>query len=150
MQQIESTIIIKAPIDRVFGYVSEPASLAKRWPDMMAIEEVQRLPNGGKRFRWVAKIVGVRCEGTSEDIEFMVHRRIVRQIGGGFKGTVMWGFGPEGDGTQVTLKVQYTIPHALLSRHTLGSIIKQNGRDITALLANLKTRVESQIVVQGD
>ena len=50
MAKIEKTITINAPVEKVFGYVSEPTNLPEIWPSLVEVTDVQPLPNGGKSY----------------------------------------------------------------------------------------------------
>ena len=65
MAKAVKTITINAPVEKVFGYVSEPTNLPEIWPSLVESTDVQPLPNGGHSSRWVYKMAGMRFEGTS-------------------------------------------------------------------------------------
>ena len=143
MAKVEKTITINAPVEKVFGYVEEPANLPEIWPSMVEAKDVQRLPNGGTSFRWVYKMAGVRFEGTSEDTEYVANRRVVSKSKGGIESTITWTFQPEADGTKVTFEAEYTVPIPLLGKLAEAFIVKANEHETELLLANLKARMEA-------
>jgi len=53
------TTNIKAPVEKVFDYLSEPTNLPEIWPSLVEINDVQRLPSGGAQW-WYQKPVGVQ------------------------------------------------------------------------------------------
>jgi len=73
MAKTVKSITIKAPVEKVFDYLSEPTSLPEIWPSLVEIKDVQKLPSGGNRNRWVYKMAGIRLEGTSESEDTEVH-----------------------------------------------------------------------------
>jgi len=143
MAKVEKTITINAPVEKVFGYVEEPANLPEIWPSLVEAKDVQRLPNGGTSFRWVYKMTGVRFEGTSEDTEYVANQRVVSKTKGGIESTVTWTFQPEAGGTKVTYEAEYTVPIPLLGKLAESFIVKQNEREAELILANLKARMEA-------
>ena len=143
MVKTEKTITIKAPVEKVFSYISEPTSLPEIWPSLVEIKDVKPLPNGGHSNRWVYKMAGVRLEGSSEDIEFTPNQRLVSKTKGGADSTQTWIFEPEGDGTKVTFRVEYTVPIPVLGKLAEAIIVKMNDREGDLLLANLKARMET-------
>lgn len=66
MAKTVKSITIKAPVEKVFDYISEPTNLPEIWPSVVEIKDVQKLPSGSNRNRWVYKMAGIRLEGTSE------------------------------------------------------------------------------------
>jgi uncharacterized membrane protein len=143
MAKSETSISIKAPVDKVFGYVSEPTNLPEIWPSLVEIKDVKPLPNGGHANRWVYKMAGIRLEGSSEDIEYVAKQRVVSKTKGGADSTQTWIFQPEGGGTKVTFKVEYTVPIPVLGKLAEAVIVKMNENEGDVILANLKARMEA-------
>jgi uncharacterized membrane protein len=143
MAVLEKSIFINAPTEKVFGYINEPANLPEIWPSMIEAKDVEKLPNGGNRFRWVYKMAGMRFEGTSEDTECVDCERLVSETKGGIESTIDWRFQPEGDGTKTGFEVEYKVPIPLLGRLAESFIVRQNENEMDVLLANLKDRMEA-------
>ena len=126
MAKAGGTITIKSPVEKIFNYISEPENQPEIWPSLMEIKDVERLPNGNTKNRWVYKMAGVRFEGTSESVEYVTNRRIVSKTKGGVESTQTWIFQPEGNETKVTFEVEYTIPVPILGKLAEAIIIKMN------------------------
>ena len=143
MAKVEKSATINAPVEKVFGYISEPANLPEIWPSMVEVKDVQRLPNGGNSFGWVYKMAGMRFEGTSEDTEIVANQRSVSKSKGGIDSTITWTFQPEAGGTKVTFEAEYTVPVPLVGKLAESFIVKQNEREAELILANLKAKMEA-------
>ncbi len=143
MAKVEKTIIINAPVEKVFDYIDQPTNLPEIWPSLMEIKDVQTLPNGGHTDRWVYKMAGMRFEGTTEGIEHVTNQRIVSKTKGGVESTQTWVFQPEAGGTKVTFEVEYNIPIPVLGKLAEAIVVKMNDREGDSILANLKTRMEA-------
>jgi uncharacterized protein YndB with AHSA1/START domain len=143
MAKVERSIVMHAPVEKVFGYAAVPSNLPEFIPSMMEVKDVQPLPNGGHRFRWVYKMAGMRFEGTSEDVEFVPNQRLVAKYSGGIEAIVTWTFLGEAGGTRVTFLGEYTVPVPLLGRLAEAIVVKVNEHETEALLANLKARMEA-------
>jgi uncharacterized protein YndB with AHSA1/START domain len=143
MAKVTRTITINAPVERVFGYINDPTNLPEVWPSMVAVKDVQRLPNGGNRLRWVYKMAGVRLEGLSEDTEVVPNERVVSETKDGIESTITWTFQPEAGGTKVTFEAEYTVPIPVLGKVAEALIVKLNENEAGVLLANLKARMEA-------
>jgi uncharacterized protein YndB with AHSA1/START domain len=141
--RVEKSITINAPVEKVFGYVEEPANLLEYWPSMVEVKDVEPLPNGGAKFGWVYKMAGMRFEGTSEAIEYVANQRTVTENKGGIEGRVTWTYESEDGGTKVTFEAEYTVPIPLLGKLAESLIVKQNEREAETLLANVKARMEA-------
>jgi len=143
MAKVEQSVVIHAPVEKIFGFAADPAHLPEFWPSMIEVKDVQPLPNGGHRFRWVYQMAGMRFEGTSEDVEYVPNQRIVQKSRGGIESTVTWTFLSETGGTRVTFLAEYSVPVPLLGRLAEVAIVKVNEHETEALLANLKARTEA-------
>ena len=143
MIKTEKTTTIKATVEKVFNYISEPTSLPEIWPSLVEIKDVKPLPNGGHSNRWVYKMAGIRLEGSSEDIEFVPNQRLVSKTKGGADSTQTWIFKPEAGGTKVTFTVEYTVPIPVLGKLAEAIIVRMNDHEGDLLLANLKARMEA-------
>jgi len=137
-----SSITINAPVKKIFDYLSEPTNQPEIWPSLMEIKDVQRLPDGKTKNRWVYKMAGIRLEGTSEGVESVANQRIVSKTKGGVESTQTWTFQPEAGGTKVTFEVEYTVPIPVLGKLAEAIIVKMNEHEGEVILANLKSRME--------
>ena len=143
MAKLETTISINAPVEKIFGYVSEPSNLPEIWPSLMEVKNVQRIPNGGTTNDWVYKMVGMRLQGTSEDVEYVANQHFVAKTKGGVQSTQTWTVQPEAGRTKVTFEVEYTVPIPVLGKLAEAIIVKMNDREGDLILANLKARMEA-------
>jgi uncharacterized membrane protein len=143
MAKVTRTITIDAPVEKVFSYINQPTNLPEVWPSMVEVKDVQRLPNGGNRLRWVYKMAGVRLEGTSEDTEVVPNQRAVSETKDGIQSKITWTFQAEGDETKVTFEAEYTVPIPVLGKLAEAFIVKLNENEAGVLLANLKDRMEA-------
>jgi len=142
MTKTAKTINIKAPVEKVFDYISEPTNLPEIWPSLVEVKDVQKLPSGGTRNRWVYKMAGILLKGTSEETEYVPNQRLVSKTKGGVESTQTWMFQPEAGGTKVTFEVEYTVPIPVLGKLAEAIIVKMNEHEGEVILANLKARME--------
>ena len=136
------SITINAPVTKIFDYLSEPTNQPEIWPSLIEIKDVQRLPDGKTKNRWVYKMAGIRLEGTSEGVESVANQRIVSKTKGGVESTQTWIFQTETGGTKVTFEVEYTVPIPVLGKLAEAIIVKMNEHEGEVILANLKSRME--------
>jgi len=143
MSKIEATVTIAAPVEKIYNYINEMTNLPEIWPSLVEITDMQRLPGGGFSNRYVYKMAGIRLEGTSQGIEDAPNQRIVSRTKGAVESTQTWLFKPEGEKTEVTFKVEYTIPIPVLGKLAEAIIVKMNQHEGQATMANLKARMEA-------
>ena len=142
MEKVHKTIIIDAPLEQVYAYINVPTNLPEVWPSMVEAKDVEKLPNGGNRFRWVYKMAGMRFEGTNEDIDVVENQHVTGTTKGGIDSTVTWKTEAEGTGTKVSFIAEYSVPVPLVGKMAEKIIVKMNEKEAETLLANLKARME--------
>lgn len=143
MESITKSVLIKAPVEKVFDYVADPTTHPLFWKAISDITNVQTLPNGGRSFNWKYKMGGMKFDGASEWVEYVPNQRIVSISTKGIDSTLRWQFQPEADGTRMTFEVGYNIPVPLLGKVAENFLVKQNEGEVDSLLVNLKTQMES-------
>ena len=140
MAKVHKEIWIGAPLERIFDYLSDPTHLPEIWPSLMEVKDVEPLPNGGNKFRWAYKMLGLWFEGTAEDTRKVPYEFAVTETKGGIKSTVVWTFRSWQNRTRVTFTVEYKIPIPLLGKIAEAIILKINDQEGEILMANLQTR----------
>jgi uncharacterized protein YndB with AHSA1/START domain len=143
MAKIVKTVTIDAPVEKVFSYVEEPANVPEYWPSVTEVKDVESLPGGGFKYRWVYKMAGVRFEGGTETTEFVVNERTVSENSGGVSGTVTWTYQSETGRTHVTFEAEYTVNVPLLRKLAESFLAKLNEQESEDILANVKAKMEA-------
>ena len=143
MASITRTVTVQAPVDTVYRYLDDPTHLPEFWPSLVAVSDVHSLPNGGHAYDWKYKMVGIPLEGESEDIEHVENERIVSKTTGGISSTETWTLAPRGDQTEVTMKIDYSVPVPVLGKLAEAAIVKLNEHEGDVTMANLKTMLEA-------
>ena len=140
MARVEKEVIVTAPIEKVFNYISEPNNLLEFWPSLVEIKDIQSLPNGGYSARWVYKMAGMRFEGTGEYTQVIPNHWIIIETKGGVSSTITWTFRSVQDGTRVNLTVEYRVPIPLLGKLAEAIIVMMNEQEGDLIMANLRAR----------
>lgn len=119
MPRIEKSIVIKAPVEKVFAFVTNVDNFGKTQPPEMEMEVLSR-DEGPSRVGFTAKIRakagGQVWEVEDEITEFVENERYSgRQKGGALKKFVHTSlFEPVEGGTKLTSIVEYELPFSLL------------------------------------
>jgi uncharacterized membrane protein len=143
MAKITREILINAPVEKVFEYHSNPMNGPECWPSMMEVKDLEEQPGGGWNYNWVYKMAGIRLEGSTENAEFVENERIVTKGSGGVESTFVYGYKPEGEGTRLTMEVEYVVPVPVLGKLAEAFILKVNEREADTVMGNLKDRLEA-------
>jgi uncharacterized membrane protein len=141
---IEKSILIDAPLEKVFAYYANPENLPEIWPSLLEVSEVERTPEGwAKTFKWVYKMVGMRFEGSSEVTEYEANKRTLAVQKGGIESTIETVYEDHGGKTLVREHSQYRVPIPLLGKVAEKFLEKSNENELETIHANLKARMES-------
>ena len=142
MAKLTKSILIDAPVDKIFAYMNDPYNLPEFWPSMLEVKDVKTLANGGASFKFVYKLVGIRLEAFSDDNEYILNQRTVSKTSEGMEGWTTFVYEIKGKGTKVTLEAEYKVPVPVIGRMAEAVIIKMSEQESETLLANLKARME--------
>lgn len=143
MATIEKSIVIEAPVEQVFEYLTDPEHLPEIWPSMVEVRDVETLPNGGHRYHWVYSMAGKRFEGDSETVEIEPNSHFLSKTTGGIPAAFDYTFTPENGHTKIDVKTDYELPQSLLGKLAEPFLRKLNERESDTFLANLKDRLET-------
>jgi len=142
MAKLTKSITINAPVEKVFGYVSDSTNLPEIWPSLMEMKDVKHLPDGRTTDSWTYKMAGIQLKGTTVT-EYVENKSIISKTEGGVKSTQIWTFAPEDGGTKATFEVEYTVPIPVIGKLAEAIVVKMNDHEGDAILANLKSRMEA-------
>ena len=142
MAKLTKSITINAPVEKVFGYVSDSTNLPEIWPSLIEVKDVKHLPDGKTTNRWTYKMAGMRLKGTSI-FEYVENKSIMSKTEGGVKSTQVWTYEPADGGTKATFEVEYNIPIPVLGKLAEAIVVKMNDNEGDAIMANLKSRMEA-------
>lgn len=142
MAKLEKSITIHAPVEKVFAFLIDPRNLPEIWPSMIEVKHVTPAPKGGFNFEWVYKMAGLKIEGASETVEYVLNERTVTKGTKGIESTFFWLYKPQTKGTKLTLEIEYTVPLPVLGRLAEAVVLKQNEQEAETVLFNLKSRLE--------
>lgn len=147
MVKIEKTVIIHAPVERIFAYMTNPANLTEIWPCLVEVKDLYQTQEGtGTTYNWVYKMAGSHFEGTAEITELIPNQRLVVRDEGGIKAIRTTTVQPADGGTKYTLQMEYVLPPSLLGELDPGFIQRLNECEADVVLANLKAKMEAEVL----
>ena len=136
------SIQVDAPVETVFEYVKDPVHFYDAMPRRMRgkLRTVNETPEGvGTTYEWlVGRPAGFELVGVITREESVVNERIVDSSSTGPVWT--WTFEPDGDGTSLTLAMEYSTKIPLMDK-VIDAIAWRGDRDIDAILATIKDEV---------
>lgn len=141
MAKVERSIIINAPMEKVFSYVADPANQLEYIPGITDIRDITG-EGVGKRYGWTYKAMGISLKGESEVIEYTPNERYVDKSSGGIVSTWTWTFKSEAGGTRLNVVIEYTVPIPVLGKVGELLAVRQSEREADYATATLKDILE--------
>ena len=147
MVKISREVTIQAPLSRVFDFLAEPENLPEIWANLIEVKNVRHPKIGNNiQYDWTYKMSGLRFEGRSEIVDYSLYERLTTKSVKGPSSILAWQFGKEERETRVNFEIEYEIPAALLQKVNQTIIVQENEHDVDAMLQNLRSHVELQMV----
>jgi uncharacterized membrane protein len=140
MPIVENEVIINAPVQEIYDYVSKPNNLLQIWPSLLEVTHQTLLPNGGYSYRWKYKMSGIRLSGIGESIEVEPNVLLKTRNIGDFDSIATFKFQSSNIRTRVNLAFDYNLPMLLLVSNQLSEniILRMNAKEAGLLLDNLR------------
>lgn len=144
MSHVEHQAFIGVPVEEVFAALLRVEE-APRW--LVGLEEVHHVTgrNQGDTFDWTFKMAGALTFKGRTTFGVVEPGRYLREDGSGdLNNTMHWRLTPELSGTQLHVRVDYTVPGGSLLGGILDKLFveRQNQKDIETSVANLKRLLE--------
>jgi len=142
MVEIMKSIIIEAPVDKVFNYISNPQNMLEWHPN---ITKIRNLTGKGTDLQWVwdYKMMGINFTGKARVISSIICTELRIDSTGDIESNWTFSFSPEAGGTRLDFQVGYTIPISVLNRVGELIAIRRNERVAAMALVNIKERMEN-------
>ncbi len=141
MVKAEGTIVINAPVEKVFGLLQDTERLPEWMPLLIDVSDIKG-DGVGKTFKWTYKFIGIKFTGESKITEEVANQKVVTKSTAGIESVWTWKFTREGKGTKVDLLVEYTIPVPVLGKFAEPFVVKQGVKDIKHTLETFKHLLE--------
>jgi carbon monoxide dehydrogenase subunit G len=142
MSRVESSTTIGAPPEAIQAAL-ENVETAHEWaPSLQKVWDVQGRGTGCT-YKWTFKLGPASFDGSTEITE-STPERFVMKTTGGIPSTWTWQMAPDGNGTELTVTIDYTVPGSALGALADKLVVeKQNRKELETSLATLKAKLES-------
>ena len=145
MALVEKSIVINAPVEEVFQFIAnQPERMPDWWGPMEEQERVTPAPTKiGSVSRYVYSMMGFKIKGEHEVKAYDENSRLLIKTTSGIDSTFDFRFAPAGDGTELSVIVEYTLPGGAIGRLGEQAVLSKNEKDWEKGLAKLKEIMES-------
>ncbi len=137
MAVIERTFSVEAPQERAFAFLADHANDAQWLP---GLADPRNFIGAGTDYRWEVtyKMAGMSFNVAGQVVEHTPPSRHVVETRSGMVSTWDWTLEPEGNGTRITLRMEYTIPVVAVGKIAEKILLKQNEKAADEGVANLQ------------
>ena len=142
MAKVKRSIIVNAPVEKVYNYLADQKSQADWMPSMVEVWDASE-PKVGESFKWKYKMAGVLLEGETTVTELVPNKRIGTKSKGAVASDWLFVLEAKDGGVEVEMNIDYTIPIPVLGKLAEAIIVKMNDHEGDLILTNLKTRMEA-------
>lgn len=145
MTRVERSIIINAPADAIEAIIGDGRRLIDWYAGVEQADPDDVFPEPGGKLNVVYKAAGVTLTMKQTVLERVPGKGGVSQIEGIVSGTTWVTFTPKGQGTRVTMRLEYQVPGGGLGNMANRLLAKRiNAHYMEKSLKNLKALVEGQ------
>ena len=143
-----STVQVNVQINKtpeaVISYVADVRNRPLFLPSLKSISDINGDPAAvGTTWRWTWVLLGVEFEGTGRCLEHETGRRYSFTTEGGLSSKFTYQAESAGDGTSLTIDVEFEVPGTLLSRVGIDDLLEgAKKRDVDQVAQNLKVILE--------
>ncbi|MBN1955167.1 MAG: SRPBCC family protein [Anaerolineae bacterium] len=137
MATIQRTFSVGASQDDVFAFLADHANDVQWLP---GVTDARNFTGEGTGYEWelTYKMAGISFNVIGQVIEHDPPRRHVVETRSGMVSRWDWTLEPEGDGTRISLLMEYTIPVAAVGKIAERILLKQNEKVADEGMANLQ------------
>ncbi len=139
MAEIHKSTTVAEPVEKVFEIVDDPANFPKYVPNVHDVVDVRRSEGRiGDSFRVIYKVLGVTFDEKFTVTDYERPNRIKSTFAGGMNGTFAWTFEPQGEGTKISVDVDYQLAGGPLGKAVDSLMLQRvNEKTIEDTLKNL-------------
>jgi len=140
---IKKSIIINAPLNKIFDYIANPEHSPEWVVNLTGIENISpKIPSIGQTWNWEYNMLGIKFRGRTIVTE-LSPQRYVRQTEGGIASTCAFTFKAENGGTRVDLEIEYIVPSSVFNKIADKEAIERiNENAAEYALGNIKAILE--------
>ncbi len=140
MAKAKSTIIINKPIEEVFEYAASPRNGPAFIPNLNENTNIFPEKDGkGQKFDWRFNMAGIDLRGKAEVTEYDPPNHVIISSTGDSDSIWTYTFSKEGDGTKVSIEIEYEFSKNALQRLADNAVVDKIAQKTTEqMLDNLE------------
>ena len=144
MAVIREKIVINAPLEKVFGFLTTPENWTRYVTSLTEVSELSSEKiEPGTSFSWEYRMLGVKLHGTGSVTELEVNRLFGLRMGGSIPIAEHYTFAEVTAGTELAVEISYEMPWKVLELVANSSIVERlNQKEAISVLEKIKMLCE--------
>jgi coenzyme Q-binding protein COQ10 len=143
MSRIEKSIFINVLPEKAWETATDPNHWADWYVGLKEVKSIVGDGSAGTTADMTFDMSGMKLQFKHTVLEWDRPRKWVGRTEGAIDSTATWTYEPEGEGTRVSMVMDYTVPGSVLGKIADKLVIeRRNAEDMEKTLANLKKRCE--------
>jgi carbon monoxide dehydrogenase subunit G len=133
-QKVQAGVSVDNTPEAVMNYIADVRNRPLYLPSLKAIQDIKG-SGTGTTWKWTWVIFGLEFQGTGRCLDYQPGKSYTFKTEGGLESTWTYQAAAEGNGTRLTIEVEYTVPERILPR--LRS--DPHKAEVEQVIQNLKT-----------
>lgn len=140
MARIIKKIVINAPAEKVFGFVTSPDNWIRYVTSLTDVRDISSMKvEAGTTFKWTYRMLGMNFHGKGHVTENVKNKRFGLKMEGSMPIIETYLFIPVDGGTELSVEIQYEMPGKIMGAiANKGLIEKINKKEADAVLGKIK------------
>jgi coenzyme Q-binding protein COQ10 len=143
MSQIKKSIFVNASTEKIWNTASDPNHWADWYVGLKEVKSIVGDGSAGTTCEMTFDMSGMKMQFKHTVLEWDPPRKWVGRTEGAIDSISTWTYEPEGEGTRVSVVMDYTVPGSVLGKIADKLVIeRRNAEDMEKTLQNLKKLCE--------
>jgi carbon monoxide dehydrogenase subunit G len=144
MPVVQKELMISAPAERIFGFVTDPGRLPEYAPGVASVSEIKQTSGHvGDSFKVAYSVLNLKFPMTFTTEAYREPAGIDLHMDGNMVGAWQWRLAQEGGATRVRVSIDYKLKLGLLGKAMNALLVERmNEKNTETMLANLKEIIE--------
>jgi len=144
MATVTRTVRIKAPVRKVFEFVTAPENWTRYVTSLVNVRNLStKKVEKGTTFNWTYRMLGMNFHGSGKVTALVKNRKFGLRMEGNFPIEETYEFTSVDGGTELTATIEYEMPGKIMSVLANNKLMeKMNRKEAEAVLAKVKMMCE--------
>ena len=146
MAKVKESIEINAPLEKVFGFVTEPENWTRYVTSLQDVRDLStEKPEVGTTFVWAYRMFGMTFNGTGKVTDLVPNEKFVMVMEGSMPIKETYTFSGAGGSTTLDAEIDYELPGRIGSVISNTSVAESlNAKESRMVLERIKVLCEAQ------